>query len=236
LRTGQLPGAAPPMVPVGRDYVNEALVALERGDPSRAASFFETRRRMAPNASAAGTKARWLAWNTTLTGTALAAVGDTAAVRRLVDTVEYWGERSLFARDRKAHHFLRGLLLVAAGRDEDATKEYYAAIHSYSLGYTRINYELAKCLLRLDRPQEAVGVLQPALRGEVDAANMYMTRTELHELLAQAFDRAGQPDSAAAHYRAVARAWAHADPRFAARREAVQRALTRMVNSGQVRP
>jgi hypothetical protein len=46
-----------------------------------------------------------------------------------------------------------------------------------------------------------------------------MSRTELHELLAQAFDQAGQRDSAAVHYRAVAKAWAHADPIFHARRD-----------------
>jgi hypothetical protein len=57
------------------------------------------------------------------------------------------------------------------------------------------------------------------------AANSYLTRTELHELLGQAYDEAGMRDSAAVHDRAVVRAWAHADPRFAPRREAVQRRL-----------
>jgi predicted Zn-dependent protease len=148
-------------------------------------------------------------------------------VRRLADTVQYWGERSLFGRDRKAHHFLRGLVLAAAGRHDSAVAEYRAAVHSWTLGYTRVNYELARCLLASGRPAEAVPVLQAALRGEVDAGNLYITRTELHELLGEAFARAGLPDSAAAHDRAVLRAWAHADPRFAPRREAVQRRLAR---------
>lgn len=226
LRTGQIRGSPPPVVPVGVDNVNQGLVFLESGDPSRAASTFDTRRRMEPRAQASGLRARWRAWNTTLTATALAAVGDTMAVRRLADTVQYWGDQSLFGRDRKAHHFLRGLVLAAAGHHEDAAGEYRAAVHSYTLGYTRINYELAKCLLRLGRPQEAVAVLLPALRGEIDAANLYVTRTDLHELLALAYHRSGMPDSAAAHDRAVVRAWAHADPRFASRREAARRRLT----------
>jgi hypothetical protein len=76
-----------------------------------------------------------------------------------------------------------------------------------------------KALLRRGHPDEAVAVLQPALRGELDAANLWITRTELHELLAQAHDAAGQLDSAAVHYRAVVRAWERADARFTARRD-----------------
>src|SRR5439155_1101027 len=85
-------------------------------------------------------------------------------------------------------------LSAAAGHHEDAAREFRAAMHSPSLGFTRVNYELARCLLKLDRPQDAVAALQPALRGVVDASNLYITRTELHELLAQAFDRARMPD------------------------------------------
>jgi hypothetical protein len=40
----------------------------------------------------------------------------------------------------------------------------------------------------------------------------------VHELLAQAFDRLGSRDSAMVHYRAVVRAWEHADARYHARR------------------
>jgi hypothetical protein len=53
-----------------------------------------------------------------------------------------------------------------------------------------------------------------------------MTRTDLHELLAQAFDRLGARDSASVHYRAVAKAWERADPLYHARRDKARAWLT----------
>lgn len=223
-RSARLPGARAPAEAPAPDYFNEAILALESGAPRQAAAYFEVLRRSG-NHQAAGQRARWITWNTLLQATALAAAGDTGAVRQLVDTVRYWGERSLFGRDRKAGHFLLGLLAAARGDDQAAVREYRAAIHSTSYGYTRVNAELARALLRLGQPEEAVAILQPALRGAVDASNLYITRTELHELLAEAFARAGQADSAAAHDRAVVEAWAQADPRFAGRREVSRRRL-----------
>ena len=218
LRTGQIGTSPPPAVALETDYVWEALLALESGQPDRAASFFDARRRSEHRPTAPGHLARWVAWNTTLTATALAAVGDTAAVRRLADTVQVWGEQSLFGRDRLLHHFLRGLVLAAEGDDRAAVEAYRRAVFSPTLGYTRVNYELARSLLRLGRPREAVAVLQPALRGDGVAANLYLTRTEVHQLLAIAFRAAGMADSAAVHQQAVDRAWGSADPDFLARR------------------
>ena len=79
--------------------------------------------------------------------------------------------------------------------------------------------------MRLGRPAEAVAVLQPARRGEVDASNLYITRTELHEALAQAFDALGRSDSATVHYRAVVKAWEKADAPFRDRLEGARRRI-----------
>ena len=117
--------------------------------------------------------------------------------------------------------------MAAEGRHEDAVAEYRLAISSPTLGFTRINYELGRSLMQVGRPREAIDAVQPALRGEIDASNLYVTRTDLHELLAQAFDAAGMRDSAAVHYRAVTRAWVRADPAFHPRRDAARDWLAR---------
>lgn len=72
--------------------------------------------------------------------------------------------------------------------------------------------EWARSLMALRRPDDAVVILRSALRGGVDGSNTYVTHTELHEALAQAFALAGKQDSAATHFQTVERAWRWADP------------------------
>jgi tetratricopeptide (TPR) repeat protein len=227
-RTGTLPGL--PSAPTTRDRnsINEGILALARGDARMAAKVFGQLLHLSlPPQWSEGTRARHRAWNGTLYGMALSAAGDTVALRALADSVELWGRGSLYGRDRKTHHYLRGMLHQAAGRHDDAAREFQAAIHSPTMGFTRVNYELARCLIQLGRPRDAIATLQPALRGDIDAGALYITHTELHEVLAQAFDRAQMPDSAAVHYRAVVKAWARADREFWPRRETAQSWLSR---------
>ena len=200
-KTGWLAGF--PAVPASPNDFDAGILNLERGDARAAAAVFHAMAGQTSPQWSSGFRARVRTWNTTLEAMALADAGDTSAVRALIDTVEQWGSRSAYGRDRKAHHYLRGLMFAARRRDEEAVREFQAAIHSPNIGFTRVNYELARALLRLGRPADAVNTLQSSLRGEIDASNLYITRTDLHELLAEAFDRAGERDSAAAHHRAV---------------------------------
>ncbi|MGH7694321.1 MAG: hypothetical protein ACRENH_05045, partial [Gemmatimonadaceae bacterium] len=209
------------------DPLANGLITLESGDAKEAAAIFAVRVRRDESPFAPGIRARHLTWHNTLLGMALAAAGDTLAVRRLADIVENWGYRSNYGRDRRAHHYLRGMLLGAEGHDVEAAVELREAIHSRTHGFTRVNYELGKVLTRLNRPEEAVSVVRSALHGDIDGSNLYITRSELHELLAQAFDRIGQRDSTAVHYRAVVRAWEKADPPFHSRRQRARDWLAR---------
>ena len=210
--TGQaIPGAAPPIAML------EAQVLLELGHPRAAAALFDSIAAARDQLDSDATAARRAAWHLTHSAGARAAAGDTAGLARLIDSVQSLGVRSGTGRDRRLHHYVRGLMLAARGNDEGAAVELRRSILSQNFGYTRANYALARALMRLGRPAEAVAVLRPALRGGVEASNLYVTRTELHELLAQAWEATGARDSAAAHYRIVASAWTRADPALRAR-------------------
>jgi tetratricopeptide (TPR) repeat protein len=158
--------------------------------------------------------ARNRAWYLTHEASALVGAGDLGRARALADTIEALGPRSAYGRDRLLHYHVRGLIALAEGRPADAESDLRRAIFSPVAGYTRTNLELGRLLLGQGRPREAVAFLSPALRGPLEASNLYVTRTELHELLARAFDAVGAADSAAVHYAHVADAWRDADAVF----------------------
>jgi hypothetical protein len=142
--------------------------------------------------------------------------------RQLADSAELVGRGSLNGRDPLLHFFIRGLIAQASGDHQTAVDFFRRSIFSKVFGYTRANLELARSLIALGRTAEAIPPLQAALAGGWDGSNLYVTRTELHELLAQSFEATGNRDSAAAHFAAVERAWRRADPRFAARYQAAK--------------
>jgi tetratricopeptide (TPR) repeat protein len=210
------------------DRTHAAILDMEMGRTAAAAFAYAAMAADAARSSFSdGYKSRMLAWDLTLSATASAIGGDTVRVRALVDSVELVGHRSLYPRDPALHHFLRGLLLSQAHEHEQAVREYRAAIWSPSEGYTRINYEMGRSLLALNRPAQAIPVLRSALRAKLDGSALYLTRTELHELAAQAFVAAGQRDSATFHYAIVERAWRSADPSLSARYDVARQWLLR---------
>ena len=221
--------APPSSVP--QDRANIAIALTELGQGSRAVPLFRGmfpttyslngQRRPFPD----GVRARNTAWEMTLAATAAVAGGDTTLARAYVDSIAAVGQRSSFERDAVLHHFVRGLLDARAGRQEQAVAEFRQAVVSPTFGYTRINYEMGRSLLALRRPAEAIRIVQPALRGGIDGSNLYVTRTELHELLGQAFAAAGRRDSAAAHFAVVERAWRSADALYRPRYEAARQYL-----------
>ncbi len=202
-----------------------AQILFESGRVQEAAQIFDSLAAFPPPSAVRGVLARHKSWMLVHLATSQAARGDTAAVEALLEPLRAWGTRSSYGRDRRLFHHANGLLLVATGRLEEAAAEFRRAIYSLTLGYTRTNYELARTVLALGRPREAVAVLQPALRGPVDGSNLYVTRTDLHELLGRAHEAAGEPDSAAAHFRAVLAAWRNADRAFHLRRDAIRERL-----------
>jgi DNA-binding SARP family transcriptional activator/predicted Zn-dependent protease len=219
----------------GSGALPQAQVLLESGRPLESARMFEAfgyrsiadvRARLPAGApdSTPGRQARALSWPLTHAAAGYAAVGDTTRLAVLADSIELLGRREALGRDRLLHHHVRGLLWKARGRPEEAIAELRRAMVSPTLGYTRTNLELGRLLTAAGRPREAVAVLAPALRGDLQASNYYVTHTELHEALAQAWDAAGNADSARVHWRWVANAWRAGDAPF---RERAARARRR---------
>lgn len=194
----------------------QAQVLLEAGRWREAAAGFERHAQAAlaanrarfpagaPDAGA-GVFARALVWPIALSAEAWAHV-DTARLARLADSVQRLGAAEAYGRDRRMHHYLRGLLLAERGDTAAAIAELRRALVSPVLGFTRINLHLGRLLTASGRPREAVAVLAPALRGELESSNYYVTRTALHAALAEAWERAGGRDSARVHRGWVERA------------------------------
>ena len=211
--------------------VAEAELRFELGEDSRAAAIF-TKLGAARDSSEEWPKggvARQRAWMLTHAGSALAAAGDTAALVALADTVEAWGARSALARDKRLHHYLRGLLWMARAQPESAMTAFRLATISETEGFSRLVLDRARALLAVGRPRDAIPMLQHALEGSLEGGNFYASRTELQEELARAYDAASMRDSAATYYAYVSRAWRDANP-------AVQAAgSTRARSTGQRR-
>jgi predicted Zn-dependent protease len=203
------------------ESLGEAQVLYEMGRYSASAALFDSISRWVVGDESPSQIAHARAWALTHAVGSLVAAGDTAGVTALIDTLRVVGAQSNLGRDKTLHHHARGLLLAARGQDEAAVVELRRAIYSWNFGYTRTNMALAAALLRLRRPKEAIEALQPALRGSIESSNFYVSRTDIHERLGQAWEAMpgnAARDSSVAHYAFVARAWERADSSFASRK------------------
>ena len=163
----------------------EGAILIDRREPRQAAALFDSISRWEPEVASSSATARASAWALAHGGTALAQAGDTARLKRLIDTVRVKGEQSGFARDRVLHHYLRGLLLGARGDWPGAEAEHRLARVPQFSGYSRVHLELARALERQDRRDEAREVLQAALKGPFDGSGLYVSRTELRRRLTE---------------------------------------------------
>ena len=189
----------------------EAQVLRELGRYRESAALFDSISRFTVVGAEPSALESGRVWSLTHEAGALAAAGDTLRLKALADTIEAYGRGTNLARDRQIHHHVRALLLTLRGSDSAAVAEFRRAVFSLPGGYTRTNVEMAKSLMRLGRHAEAVTVLEPALRGSLEASNLYVTYPEVRLLLAEAYAGAGQRDRANRELDWVRRAWVKAD-------------------------
>ena len=213
-------GAAP------YEALAQAQTLAEMGRAREAAILFDSIARLRVPGITEARIARHRSWVLTHVANSRAMAGDTAGLLALADSIEADGRRSAYARDQRLHHHVRGLVYAARGAHEEAAESFRRAIYSPVVGYTRTNQALARELMALGRPREAVPWLRAALAGGAEGSNLYLPLTDVHEGLALAFAAAGQRDSARVHAALAARAWQRADGSYAERRAAME-ALSR---------
>ena len=159
-----------------------------------------------------GTASRGFCWHHALLADAIAPSGDTVRLRGLADTLAVGCARSFFGRDRRLHHHVRGLLAMLQGRWIDAEAELQQARWGVAESWTRSNVALAKTEMALNQPRAALAALRDAYASPLDGMGRYQPRSELDLLMAQAFRKAGEADSARVYEGYVSRAWRYADP------------------------
>jgi DNA-binding SARP family transcriptional activator/tetratricopeptide (TPR) repeat protein len=211
------------------DTLARAVTLMEMGRNAAGAALF---RALASARVREPTRFAEVQWPLTHAASAHADPRD-ADLHALADSVEALGTASGHARDRRLAHYIRGRALAAAGRHAEAVQSYERAMFSPTNGYALLNLHHARSLLALNRSRDAIALLQPPLRGPLDAGNFYVPQTDLRLELGRAFEQAAMPDSAAVQYRLVLAAWSHADARMHARRDSVAHRLA--VTQGRAR-
>jgi DNA-binding SARP family transcriptional activator/tetratricopeptide (TPR) repeat protein len=214
------PGAADPSA------LQEAQVLRELERYRESAALFDSISRFRVEGADASSSGSSRAWALTHAAGALAAAGDSSRLASLADSIESAGSTSNLARDQRLHHHVRGLLFVARGNDSAAVAEFRRAIFSTTLGYTRTNVEMANALIRLGRYSQAIAILEPALRGSLEAANLYATHTEIRLRLAEAYARSGQPALARRELEWAEKALSRSEPAFKQRLAEVSRVVS----------
>ncbi|GLC25104.1 BTAD domain-containing putative transcriptional regulator [Roseisolibacter agri] len=220
-----------------------AQILLERGRPREAAAAFALAADWAPLAArsygrlelTASGGALQRAWYLTHVATSLLAAGELDRAAALADTIAALVRPYVSGRGSALPHQVRGMVLAARARRagdpahaaqlrREAIAELRHALGRPFRGLPRARLELARLLVDEGRAGEAVAVLRPAAWRGLEQANLfYVTGPEFRLALAEAYDAAAQPDSAAAEYGRVLAAWRVAEPALDARRARVAR-------------
>lgn len=207
--------------PFIRHAILEAVVLLDAGQARHAGALWDSMAIGEPARDPAR-KAQWQTGYWLRAADAYAAAGDSLQLRRLEDSVRIHGAKVLNGRHHLLHHHVRGLRLKLQGRHAEAAAQFKLALPFAGFNYVRSHLEFGRAALLANRPAEAIPVLVNGLKGPTSSVGLYATRSELQELLGEAYQRNAQPDSAIIQYRNALYAWRNADPEFNARKARLQ--------------
>ncbi len=123
-----------------------------------------------------GEMARRRSWVLANLADAIAPAGDTARLKLLADSIEFWSRRSYYARDARLPFHVRGLVAMQGGRLAEA-RDLFRQARWGGHGWTRTGAELARVLDRLGDRAGAEQVRRDALASNLDAMGRYEPRT-----------------------------------------------------------
>jgi hypothetical protein len=210
---GQLPA-----VPVSEVVGTTVGALLDASQPGEAMSVLAA----APAPTTASDSVRYVIWR----GRVLTALGDTTAVARLADSLDAAARGRALGRLAGLPSFLRGLAQVARRNDAAAVPLFEQALATSRTATSTVNLSMARALLAVGRPADAVEVLRSALRTPILVAGAEAEPfPTVHEQLALAHAAVGARDSARIHARAALDAWSEAEPLFRARAASLRRAV-----------
>jgi tetratricopeptide (TPR) repeat protein len=155
-----------------------------------------------------------------------AAAGDTAALAALADSIVRTSLAGPHARSVALRHYLRGIAAAARGVHDDAVTHFEAALRVDRVHAPAINVALARSLLALGRPADAIPVLRSATRARVLPGGVGDEPFPVvREQLALAHAAIGARDSARVHARVALDAWNESEAVIRVRGNALRRAV-----------
>lgn len=214
---------------------HEAVILMDIGRYREAAAIFDTIANI-DKSPINPSQSRHRMWWFSHAATAYAALKDTARLRQMEDSVRVNGARTNGIRNRRLHHYVRGLRYAAHNRHGEAIAEFRRAMITPYYGHIGVNIGLAQSLLAAGRNEEAVDLLRKTRRMPLSSVGLYANRTYVHELLGTAFERANQPDSALIQYHWVLHALKKADPEMLPRRRYIESRVAALSRSIPIRP
>jgi DNA-binding SARP family transcriptional activator/TolB-like protein len=127
---------------------------------------------------------------------AIGFAADTTLLRILADSIEMIGGQSFAGRDRVMHHHVRGIIAMRASDWASAERHFASVTQFTTWGAMRTLLLQARAQIAQGRGRDAIRTLRAAYAVPLEGHVTYVPRSELDDVMAMAFERTGERDSA----------------------------------------